>query len=232
MERDSIFKDHHFRELQRRESIHGSLSLTTGILTLVIGGLASLAKSMAPSGALSNQYMLVLFGVTAGAVVLTIIWIARCLIGYQYAEFADPKKVWEKSEEWKARYPEDEGQARAGFNADVERLYAEAASRNGKNNRHKSNCVAWAHRSLLFALVGMMLLGSIQLYGELAKAKEISLPTIVDSGAVMIQKSPPSNPTPPPEQPSSPTQERPDPSPLEMVYSQDHKLPNPPADHR
>lgn len=230
MERDSIFKEHHFRELQRRDSIHSGLSLTTGVVTLLVGGLAGMAKDM-PSGHQWQTYLLfALLGLTAAAACATIFCIARALLGYDYAQFADIEQLWKQKKEWLIYHNNNQQKASASFNAEVDGLYASNAAHNGKNNKIKSVWVARANRCLLTALVSFLLLGSVQLLGSLGKPKEPIQVVLKQPGAVMIQKTEPPKPSPSPTQPA--TQAEPPPRPLQTVYAQDAKLPKPHEDSR
>ncbi|WP_445978414.1 hypothetical protein [Stenotrophomonas muris] len=230
MERDSIFKEHHFRELQRRDSLHSGLSLTIGVATLIVGGLASLTKEIPLGSQWLTKLQFGLAGITALTTLATIFCIARALIGYRYAQFADPRKLFERRKEWLETHDGDESKAQASFNEQVDELYASNAGHNGENNKTKSTWAARANRCLLFSLLGFFLLGSIQLLGSLGKPKEPFQVVLKQPGVVMIQKSEPEKPAPSPEQPA--TQDKPVPPPLETIYSQDGKLPKPPAGYR
>lgn len=172
MDKDTTFKEHFFFELQRRDSLNNSLSLSVGIVTLLLGGAITMSKGVSGDGSTANAVLVLALVGTGVSLAATVYCLVRSIFGYTYAYFPDTKAMLEARtnliiyyETLNKRWKSAKRTALQEYGAEVERIYAECAKQNGDNNDKRA---VWAYNGnrcmvvslVVFAVCGMAYLGN------------------------------------------------------------------------
>jgi len=159
MERDSTFKEHHFFELQRRESLNNGLSLLVGIVALLASGAVTMCKGLSLDGSASDMFLSSALILTAGALSVTVICMIVSIFGYTYAYFPDTNELLRTRGEFITYHSNGQEAAEDArkvalddFAQEIERIYAQNASMNGATNDKRSRWVFFANRAVVVSL--------------------------------------------------------------------------------
>ena len=158
----ATYKEHHFWELQRRESLNSNLTFLVGIVTLLTGATFAMAKDISwPCGFFNSIFLL---GLSIAALLLlsSMYLIARAYMGYKYAHSPDALEILNYKKSLRKRNKE------AGMTADeadkeffdyLDERYAEDASWNKKRNETKVKWIYYANRAVASALISIAVSG-------------------------------------------------------------------------
>jgi hypothetical protein len=156
MDFDSDFlKDRYDYELRRREDLTSALSMPVGVLTVLGGAMATMAKSFSYGvPALSWAFGVIL----AVAVVAFIVCMVRLACAYhpqKYLYLPLLGALHEAREEWRAFYAETrhDGADDDFFEHELEKHIIDAADRNTRNNDYRSDQLHLARIALFAVLV-------------------------------------------------------------------------------
>lgn len=209
MERDSTFKDHHFWELQRKETLNAGLSLQIGATTLLIGGLYAMSKTITGACSVSNHLLIAGALLTGAALIGTLICLALAIFGYEYHHATDMRTLLGDRQHYEKQYqgiaePDETPEVTAekalsAFYVRMDKLYADAAGHNSTENQRKNKWIYWANRCLAaslicFALTGLPYLGATIGTDE----KPVKVELLDPKGDLMSEEKKDAPPTPPP----------------------------------
>lgn len=160
MEPSTIFKEHHFFELQRRDSLSNALSFTVGIVTLLLGGTMAMWKGVSTHCSVANTLLGTALILTAIGLVVTVFFMCRSIFGYDYRYFPDTRLVAQYRTDYLNFHlqsmdcTEDEAHLRAAteYNQKIEEIYINCAGENGVNNDKRAEWAYKANRSLVVCL--------------------------------------------------------------------------------
>lgn len=209
MERDSTFKDHHFWELQRKETLNAGLSLQIGATTLLIGGLYAMSKAITGECNVSNHLLIAGALLTGAALIGTLVCLALAVFGYEYHHATDMRTLLGDRQHYEKEYqgvaePDEAPEVTAGkaltaFYVRMDRLYANAAGHNSTENQRKNKWIYWANRLLAGSLIGFALTGLPYLGVTLgADEKPVKVQLLNPKGDLMSQEKKDAPPAPPP----------------------------------
>lgn len=207
MDRDTTFKEHYFWELQRRDALNSSLSFLVGVVTLLLGGTYTMAKSssfdFSPWTFASTAALMV----TTGLLFASVYFVVRAYTGYSYAHSPDAEGLMRTKKQLLDYYKnqgEDEEAAQrlasVDFFQQIDERYAKDASTNGECNDTKARWIRRANRFVAWALVGFAASGVTYLVRPSTADREPVKVQVTNLSEVSMSENKPATPPPPPPQ--------------------------------
>ncbi|MCO5735911.1 hypothetical protein [Stenotrophomonas maltophilia] len=232
MNSDTTFKDQYYFELQRRDALNNGLTLSVGILTLLVSGMGTMLGGATLDWGISSIVLCTFWVLTAVPVAAAFYCVVRSLLGYEYGYFPDALEMG-KARDGFLRYhaarkecSKEAGkkQALSEYGDMVEGIYAKHASRNGGNNDKRAEWAFRTNRWLVAGLIGLVCCGLAYLSNTIG-TKDKSSPIMINfqENRVMTDKPAPQPNTP--QRPSHPPAQLTRPAEPASRYAKDHALP-------
>ena len=150
-----FLKDRYDYELQRREQLTAALTLPFGVLIVLGGAMAAMARSFSYKDDLLTWVFGILLGLAVIAFFLCILNLGRTYHRQTYIYLPLLGDLQEVREEWRAFYEaaHQRGAADDSFQHELEARIIDAADRNTRNNDQRSRYLFWSRLALFAVLV-------------------------------------------------------------------------------
>lgn len=166
MAHESLFKEHYFFELSRKDALNSALSLPAGLIGLLVGALFAMASQISSPFSVGEIVLAQLLIASAISLVASTFFLIRVLWnlkGHRYRYMPLIHDLYQ----YKAglvNYYLKKGNSQAAaetlaeeqFNPNVDNAYADSAQHNCKKNDSKSANIFWAHTFIVAAIVFTM----------------------------------------------------------------------------
>ncbi|WP_256644405.1 hypothetical protein [Stenotrophomonas sp. 9(2022)] len=180
MDTDTTFKEHHFFELQRRDSLTSALNLTVGIVTLLAGGTVAMWRGVSADCSVANTLLGACLVLTGGGLVVTVYFMCRSIFGYDYRYFPDTRLVAKYRADFlnfhlqEKDVPEEEARRRAAaeYLEKIEEIYMNCAGENGVHNDERAGWAYKANRALVVCLTLFIASGTAYLFNTVAATEK------------------------------------------------------------
>jgi hypothetical protein len=206
------YKEHYFLEATRKNDLTNALSLPLAILSLLIGGLAVVARKIhVPLDPLAIL-QLTLMALAVVFILLTVYFFIRSYYNYEYGYVPTPLEIKTYQEKLIAYYislgvaPDAANQkSKVDVLAHIDAEYAKHADLNAKNNNRKSSFIHNANSSLIVAVILTLAVAATYLVASIRTASQPEKINIVNLKD--IKMAPPTSNTPqsPPTAPQTTT---------------------------
>ncbi len=212
MDRDTTFKEHYFWELQRRATLNSSVSFLVGVVTLLLGGTYTIAKSSRLDCSPWTVVSTALLIVTAALLFASVYFIVRAYTGYSYAHSPDANGLMKTKKALLDHYKgqgEDQDEETAqrlasiDFFQQIDERYAEDASTNGNCNDIKARWIRRANRVVAWALVAFAASGVTYVVRPSTADREPIKVQVTNLSEVSMSENKPATPPPPSPQPTN-----------------------------
>lgn len=206
-----FYKELYYFELDRKDKINSYLSFPLAILVLIIGVVSYFLNNL-PSfninSILSNLFHLFLICLSVN-ILCSLYYFIKSIYGYGYGYIATATEIdsyIKKLEEYNKEAPTKQREnIETAFEELLLKQYSEYSSINSKNNDTKSRCLHNTSKSLVIALI-FIILSSVPFfilkYNLFKEKKEIKI-TTSKGGSIMSEENKKKT-TPKPEKPKPP----------------------------
>ncbi len=151
-----FLKDRYDYELQRREQLTAALTLPVGVLTILGGAMAAMARSFSYKDGLLTWAFGILLGPAVIAFFLCMLNLGRAYHRQTYIYLPMLGVLQKFREAWRAFHKQEQkkGEADDSFQHELEKRIIDAADRNTRNNDQRSRYLFWS-RLALFAVLAL-----------------------------------------------------------------------------
>ena len=156
-----FLKDRYDYELQRREQLTAALTLPVGVLTVLGGAMAAMARSFSYKDGLLTWVFGILLGLAVIAFFLCMLNLGRTYHRQTYIYLPLLGDLHKVREEWRAFYEEAHHRRAAddSFQQELEASIIGAADRNTRSNDQRSRYLFWSRLALFAVLVSTAMMG-------------------------------------------------------------------------
>ena len=156
-----FLKDRYDYELQRREQITAALTLPVGILTILGGAMAAMARSFSYKNGFLTWVFGTLLGLAGSAFFLCMLNLGLTYHRQTYIYLPLLGDLQKVREEWRAFYEEahQRGAGDDSFQHELEARIIDAADQNTQRNDLRSHYLFWSRLALFAVLVLTAMMG-------------------------------------------------------------------------
>ena len=164
-----LLKDRYDFELDRKDKLTAALALPVGVLTVLGGLTAAMAKSASTIDPILKPFFLACLLLDFVAFTACLWFLVRAYVAQIYTYLpvlADLKKFQDEVQEYSRAMAGGETEAQEDFDRELERRIIAAADANTKSNDRRSGWMHWSRVLLLVVLVFTYLAGLIYIVDQ------------------------------------------------------------------
>lgn len=212
MELDDFYQQHYFHEADRKDQLNNAIAFPTGIVSVVGGAVAILAKELDYPYGTSENIQIILLVVTVFLIIVAIFFLAKSYWGYAYKHMPWPEEISKYRKELFDYYvsvgnqvAQSEVMAERDVASYIGAEYASNASMNAANNDKKSADLFRANGFMIASVVFVLFSAVPYVMNTAIQPQEVQKIELVNLKEIMMNVNTPSNQNTPPVPPVKPS---------------------------